>query len=96
VLALMSGAYRMSKRLAQTFCADVFGIPICAGQIFSCEAETAAATNAVVQELRAYACNQPANIEETDRREFRELTDQLAEPPRSPAGRAPRAKGAKP
>jgi transposase len=28
VLALMTGAYRLSKRMAQTFCADVLGIPV--------------------------------------------------------------------
>src|SRR6516165_4937824 len=43
VLALMAGAYRMSKRMVQTFCADVLGVPICAGQVCACEAGTAAA-----------------------------------------------------
>jgi transposase len=41
VLALMVGAYRMSKRVVQTFCADVLGVPVCAGQVCACEAETA-------------------------------------------------------
>jgi transposase len=44
VLALMTGAYRMSKRMVQAFCADVLGVPVCAGQVCASEAETAAAT----------------------------------------------------
>jgi transposase len=72
VLALMTGAHRMSKRMVQTFCADVFGIPICTGQVCGCEAETSAATAAVVQELRVYARNQPANIDETGWRQNRQ------------------------
>jgi hypothetical protein len=56
----MTGAYRMSKRMVQTFCADVLGVPICAGQVCASEAEMAVATAAVVQELRAYVRNQPA------------------------------------
>ena len=65
VLALMTGAYRLSKRMVETFCADVFGVPICAGQVCALEAETAAATDPVVQELRAYARTEPANVDET-------------------------------
>ena len=65
VLALMAGAYRMSKRMVQTFCGDVLGVPICAGQVCACEAETAAAIEPVVQELREYVRGQPANVDET-------------------------------
>jgi transposase len=65
VLALMAGAYRMSKRMVQTFCADVLGVPVCAGQVCASEAETAAATDAVVGELRDYVRSQPANVDET-------------------------------
>ena len=72
VLSLMTGAYRMSKRMVQTFCADILGMPICAGQVCACEAETAAATDAVVQELRVYARSQPANIDETSWRQNRQ------------------------
>jgi transposase len=72
VLALMTGAYRMSKRMAQTFCADVLGVPICAGQVCASEAATAAATDAVVQELRDYARSQPANVDETGWRQDRQ------------------------
>ena len=55
VLALMTGAYRMSKRMAETFCADVLGVPVCAGQICASEAATAPATEPVVQELSTRA-----------------------------------------
>jgi transposase len=65
LLALMAGAYRMSKRMVETFCADVLGVPICAGQVCASEAETAAATDPVVQELREYVRSQPANVDET-------------------------------
>ena len=49
----------MSKRMAETFCADVLGVPVCAGQICASEAATAAATEPVVQELREYVQSQP-------------------------------------
>jgi transposase len=65
VLALMTGAYRMSKRMVQTFCADVLGVPVCAGQVCASEALTAAATDAAVEELRDYVRSQQANVDET-------------------------------
>jgi transposase len=68
----MVGAYRMSKRMVEAFCADVFRIPICAGQVCASEAETAAATDPVVTALRDYARSQPANVDETGWRQKRE------------------------
>jgi transposase len=65
VLALMTGAYRMSKRMVETFCADVLRVPVCAGQVCASEVETAAATDPAVQELREYVQSQPANVDET-------------------------------
>jgi transposase len=65
VLALMTGAYRMSKRMVQTFCGDVLGVPVCAGQVCASEAAIAAATDPVVEELRDYTRRQPANVDET-------------------------------
>jgi transposase len=65
VLALMTGAYRMSKRMVQTFCGDVLGVPVCAGQVCASEAETAVATDGVVKELRDYVRSRPANVDET-------------------------------
>jgi transposase len=72
ILALMTGAYRMSKRMVQTFCADVLGVPICTGQVCASEAGTAAATDAVVKDLRDYARGQPANVDETGWRQNRQ------------------------
>jgi transposase len=57
--------------MAQTFCADVFGVPVCAGQVCASEAETAAATDTVVRELRDYVRRQPANADETSWRQNR-------------------------
>jgi transposase len=65
VLALMTGAYRMSKRMVESYCADVLGVPVCAGQVCASEAATAAATEPVVQEWRDYVRSQPANVDET-------------------------------
>jgi transposase len=67
----MTGSYRMSKRMAETFCADVFSIPICAAQVCASEAETAAATDPVVAALRDHARSQPANVDETGWRQQR-------------------------
>jgi transposase len=72
VLALMTGAYHMSKRMVQTFCADVLGVPICAGQVCASEAETAAATDAVVKELRQHVRAHSANVDETSWRQGRQ------------------------
>jgi transposase len=72
VLALLTGAYRLSKRLAERLCDDVLGVPISAGQVCALEAETAAATDPVVKELRDYVRSQPANVDETGWRENRQ------------------------
>lgn len=71
VLARMTGAYRLSNRMAQTVCADVFALPICAGQVCAREAETTAATAAVVAALREHVRTQPANVDETGWRQER-------------------------
>jgi transposase len=68
----MTGAYRMSKRMVQTFCADVFNTPLCAGQVCAVEAQVTAATKAVVSELRDYVRRQPANVDETGWRQNRQ------------------------
>jgi transposase len=71
-LALLTGAYRLSKRLVEGLCDDLLGVPISAGQVCAMEAETAAATEPVVKELRDYARSQPANVDETGWRENRQ------------------------
>ncbi len=51
--------------MVQTFCTDVLGVPVCAGQVCASEAATAAATETVVRELREHVRSQPANVDET-------------------------------
>jgi len=72
VLALLTGAYRLSKRLVERLCDDLLSVPISAGQVCAMEAETAAATEPVVKELRDYVRSQPANVDETGWRENRQ------------------------
>src|SRR5262249_5690420 len=72
VVALLTGAYRLSKRLVRELCGDVFGVPVSAGQVCALEAATAAATDPVVKELRDYVRGQPANVDETGWRESRQ------------------------
>jgi len=69
LLALLSGAYRLSKRQIETLCDDVFGIPLCTGTICNLEQRTAAATDPVVQELRDHVRKHHANMDETGWRE---------------------------
>jgi transposase len=64
-LALLSGAYRLSKRMIETLCADLLGVPICAGQVCKLEARTADATEPVVAPLRDYVRTQDVLIDET-------------------------------
>lgn len=64
-LAIFAGAYRLSKRMIRSLCGDVFGIPVCPGQVCALEQETTKATDPVVAELRAYAKGQDANVDET-------------------------------
>jgi transposase len=69
LLALLSGAYRLSKRQIETLCDDVFTIPLCTGTICNLEQQTAAATEPVVQELRDHVRKRHANMDETGWRE---------------------------
>jgi transposase len=64
-LALLTGAYRLSKRHVEGLCADLLGVPISPGQVCALEQQTAAALGPVVSELRAHVQGQPANVDET-------------------------------
>jgi transposase len=64
-VALLTGAYRLSKRQVEGLCADLLGVPLSAGQVCAVEAEVVAATAPVVTELRAYVQEQSANVDET-------------------------------
>jgi transposase len=69
VLAVLTGAYRLSKDQAETLCGDLFAIPVCPGTICNLEQETTAALQPVVEPLRAYVKTQHANVDETGWRE---------------------------
>jgi transposase len=64
-VALLTGAYRLSKRQVESLCADLLGVPLSAGQVCAVEVEVVAATASVVTELRAYVQKQSANVDET-------------------------------
>lgn len=64
-VALLTGAYRLSKRQVESLCADLLGTPVSAGQVCALEAEVVAATAPVVAELREHITDQAANIDET-------------------------------
>jgi transposase len=70
-VAVLAGAYRLSKRMIQTLCGDLFGIPICPGQVCALQQETTKATDLVVAELRSYVRRQDGNVDETRWREQR-------------------------
>ena len=72
VLSLLSGAYRLSKRMVESLASDLLGIEICTGEICALEQATAAALDTVVAEARQYVQQQPsANMDETSWRENR-------------------------
>jgi transposase len=62
---LLTGAYRLSKAKAARLLADLFTIPLCAGQVCATEAEVGQQLKPVVGELLAAARQQPANVDET-------------------------------
>jgi transposase len=51
--------------MARTLCADLLGVPVCAGQICALEARTTLAMDPVVAALREHVRRQPANVDET-------------------------------
>jgi transposase len=65
VIAMLTGAYRLSKRQVESLCADLLGTPVSAGQVCAVEAEAVAATAPVVAALRVYIADQSANVDET-------------------------------
>jgi transposase len=71
VVALCSGAYRMSKRMVVSFCAEVLGVPLALGAVCEVEQTVAQALDAPVQAARTYVQTQDANVDETSWREQR-------------------------
>jgi transposase len=69
LVAVLTGAYRLSKRQVQTLLADVFGIPLCAAQVCGVEAAVADLLQPVLADLQAALRTQPTNVDETSWRE---------------------------
>jgi len=68
-LAVLTGAYRLSKDQAETLCADLFSVPICSGTICQLEQQTTVALAPVVAELHEPIKAEHANRDETGWRE---------------------------
>jgi transposase len=72
MVALCTGAYRLSKRTTQDVMADLFGLPMSLGTIPHLEQATVQAVAAPVAEARTYVRTQPvAHLDETGWREAR-------------------------
>ena len=65
LVALCSGAYRLSKRLVASFCTEVLGVPIALGEVCQVEQTVATALDPPVQAARTYVQTQAANVDET-------------------------------
>lgn len=65
VIALLSGAYRLSKRQVETLLADLFGVPVCAAQVCEIQQDAGEVLQPVVDELIEEVRKQPANMDET-------------------------------
>lgn len=68
-LAVLTGAYRLSKRQVETLLGDLFHTPVCAGQICAVEQQVADALQPIVEELRQQIRSQPVNMDETSWRQ---------------------------
>src|SRR5712691_8069926 len=71
LVALGSGAYRMSKRMVASFCTEVLGVPLAGGEICPVQQTVAAALEPPVQEARGFVQGENANVDETTWREQR-------------------------
>src|SRR5262249_34730680 len=70
LIAVLSGAYRLSKRNIQQLLADCFGIELALGSISALESATSAALQKPVSEARRFVQQQPvAHVDETGWRE---------------------------
>jgi transposase len=70
-VAVLTGAYRLSKRQAETLCEDLFGVPLSAGAVCDPEQHTAEALVPVMASLQEEVRTQPINMDETGWRENR-------------------------
>jgi len=69
LIALCSGAYRMSKQQVASFCREVLGVPVGASTVCKLEQRVRRALRPVVQQARAYVQLQDTNVDETPWRE---------------------------
>jgi transposase len=69
LVGLCSGAYRMSKRMVVSFCADVLGVSLALGEICQVEQTVAVALDPPMQEARVYVQTQDVNVDETSWRQ---------------------------
>jgi transposase len=69
VVALCSGAYRMSKRMVARFCTDVLRVPMAVGEVCQVEQTVAIALEAPVQAARRYVQEHDAHVDETSWRQ---------------------------
>jgi transposase len=69
LIALCSGAYRMSKRKVASSCRDVLGIPLAVGEVCKVEQTGKQALRPAMQQARTYVQTQDTNIDETPWRE---------------------------
>jgi transposase len=72
VLALLAGAYRLSKRQIDSLCADLLGVSIATGTICALERSTAELLEPILAQLRDYVRLQSVNMDETSWREQRQ------------------------
>ncbi len=64
LIALCSGAYRMSKRKITSFCQNVLGISLAVGEVCKIEQTVKHALRPAVQQARAYVQSQDATVDE--------------------------------
>jgi transposase len=65
VVALCTGGYRMSKRMAASFCREVLGIALSLGEVSQIERTVATAVAPAVEEAAVYVQSCDLNIDET-------------------------------
>jgi transposase len=72
VVALCTGGYRMSKRMAASFCREVLGIELSVGEVCQIEQTVTNAVTPAVEEAAVYVQSCDANIDETPWQERRQ------------------------
>jgi transposase len=71
-VAVLTGAFRLSKRQVEAACEGLFGVPLSAAAVCDLEQHTAEALEPVAESLQQYVRTQPINMDETGWRENRQ------------------------